>query len=185
MNHRSGASEKRPGTTTRHLLATALLTAAAGVAADASAVDATTGDAVRGQYLATIMVCADCHSGRLADGRIDEAYYLAGGSAGFEIPGMGVFWPPNLTPDPQTGLGDWSAAEIATAIREGVRPDGRMLAPIMPSEFYRVLTDTDMADLVAYLQSVQPVAHAVPAPVGTTEAASAPYYAVLVPAAAQ
>ena len=156
------------------------------LATTAHAVDAgAAGDVARGEYLATIMVCADCHSGRLADGHIDPARYLAGGSAGFEIPGMGVFWPPNLTSDPKTGLGDWSAADIAAAIRDGVRPDGRVLAPIMPSEFYRVLTETDMADLVAYLQSLAPVEHQVPAPIGATEAASAPYYAVIVPAAAQ
>jgi mono/diheme cytochrome c family protein len=166
--------------------AAAVATACVSLATTAAAVDAVAaGDAVRGRYLATIMVCADCHSGRLADGRIDEAYYLAGGTAGFEIPGMGVFWPPNLTPDPATGLGDWSDQEIAAAIRDGVRPDGRILAPIMPYAFYQVLTNADMADLLAYLKSVPSVAHAVPAPVGPAETASAPYYAVIVPAVAQ
>jgi mono/diheme cytochrome c family protein len=168
------------------LAVAAVATMCCSLATTALAVDAVAaGDAARGEYLATIMVCGDCHSGRFADGDIDPALYLAGGSAGFEIPGMGVFWPPNLTPDPKTGLGDWSAGDIAAAIRDGVRPDGRVLAPIMPYAFYRVLTDTDVADLVAYLQSVAPVEHQVPAPIGSTEAAAAPYYAVIVPAAAQ
>jgi mono/diheme cytochrome c family protein len=147
----------------------------------ADAADLAGGDAGRGEYLATIMVCGDCHSGRRPDGEIDPSFYLAGGTAGFEIPGLGVFWPPNLTPDMATGLGDWSAEEIAAAIREGVRPDGRILAPIMPYGFYGRLTDTDVADLVAYLRSLEPVTYAVPVPVGTT-AAAAPFYAVVVPA---
>ncbi len=148
----------------------------------AAAGDLAGGDAVRGEYLATIMVCGDCHSGRLENGEIDPPFYLAGGTAGFEIPGLGVFWPPNLTPDAETGLGTWSAAEVAAAIREGVRPDGRILAPIMPYAFYGRLSDTDVADLVAYLRALEPVRHAVPAPVGTAETAAAPYYAVVVPA---
>jgi cytochrome c553 len=157
--------------------------ASAGPASAAGITDLEAGDAGRGAYLASIMVCADCHSGRLADGRIDPAAFMAGGAAGFEVPGLGIFYPPNLTADPATGLGDWSAADIALAVREGIRPDGRMLAPIMPWEFYAVLTDADMADLAAYLRSLPPVVHAVPAPVGVDEVATAPYFAVLVPAA--
>jgi hypothetical protein len=51
---------------------------------------------------------------------------------GFEIPGVGVFVGSNITPDKETGIGEWSAEEIVTAIQTGKRPDGRMLAPIMP-----------------------------------------------------
>jgi mono/diheme cytochrome c family protein len=171
--------------TRRLLLAAAALVGAAGFASAAGAADTlAAGDPVRGEYLATIMVCGDCHSGRLADGRIDRDLYLAGGSDGFEIPGLGIFWPPNLTTDAATGLGAWSAEAIAAAIREGVRPDGRILAPIMPYAFYQALSDADTADLVAYLRSLPAVSRAVPTPAGTREAALAPYLAVVVPAAA-
>ncbi len=88
-------------------------------------------DAGHGRYLASIMDCAGCHSGRTPEGAIAPDQHLTGGTLGFELPGMGIFWPPNLTPSPE-GLGDWSDAQVAAAIRTGVRPDGRVLAPIMP-----------------------------------------------------
>jgi mono/diheme cytochrome c family protein len=154
-----------------------------GVAVTATAAQPV-GDPTRGAYLATIMDCQGCHSGRLPDGRIDPAAHLTGGSLGFELPGLGIFYPPNLTPDAATGLGAWSEAEVTTAIREGIRPDGRILAPIMPWESYRVLTDGDVADLVAYLRSLPPAHHAVPPPAGDGTMAEAPYFAMVVPASA-
>jgi mono/diheme cytochrome c family protein len=68
---------------------------------------------------------------------------------------------PNITPDPGTGIGRWSDAEIATAIREGRRPDGSIIGPPMPIEVYRGLSDRDVAAIVAYLRTVPPVRHAV------------------------
>lgn len=134
----------------------------------------------RGAYLAAIMDCAGCHSGRTPEGAPDPAQHLTGGPIGFEMPGLGVFWAPNLTSDP-TGLGRWSDAEIVAAIRTGIRPDGRMLAPIMPALSYAALTDADAADLVAYLRSLPPAASLVPAPVGTAAEARAPYFTVFAP----
>lgn len=142
------------------------------------------GDAARGEYLAAIMDCTGCHSGRLPDGRIDPAAHLTGGTIGFEMPGLGIFYPPNLTGDAASGLGGWSDAEIVTAIRQGARPDGRILAPIMPWESYGRLTDADAADLVAYLRSLPAAASPVPGPFGIGEASPAPYFSVIVPAAA-
>lgn len=138
------------------------------------------GDVGRGAYLANIMHCNGCHSVRNADGSFAEGGFLAGGTVGFEIPGLGIFWPPNLTSDP-TGLGDWSDDEILHALREGVRPDGRMLAPAMPVNDYHVISDADAADLIAYLRSLPPVVHAVPEPVGTSAEATAPFYRVVPP----
>lgn len=169
----------------------ALAALAGGLPATAAATAAGTGpaalaggDASRGAYLAAIMDCQGCHSGRLQDGRIDPAAHLTGGSIGFELAGLGIFYPPNLTPDAATGLGTWSEAEVAAAIREGVRPDGRILAPIMPYESYHVMTDADATDLVAYLRSLPATEHAVPGPLATAETATAPYFTVVVPAAA-
>lgn len=129
----------------------------------------------RGEYLATIMDCTGCHTTGALAGQPDPARYLAGSDVGFELPGLGIFYPPNLTPDPETGLGAWSTEEIIAAFRTGVRPDGRELAPIMPWRSYGVLTDEDAAALAAYLKSLPPVVYKAPGPFGPSEKASAPY----------
>jgi cytochrome c553 len=139
------------------------------------------GDAERGAYLASIMDCEGCHSGRGPDGAIDPAQHLTGGTLGFELPGLGTFWPPNLTPNPE-GLGGWTDEEVAAAIRTGVRPDGRQLAPIMPWQSYAALTDADAADLVAYLRSLPVSANRMPAPLAPGEPAPAPFLRVIPPA---
>lgn len=158
----------------RKLLATIVVTGAA-------AGPAVAGDAEHGRYLVTIMDCQGCHSGRLADGTLDPDAHLTGGVVGFELPGLGVFYPPNLTPDRETGLGTWSDAEIGTAIRTGERPDGRILAPIMPWMSYAVLSDADLADVIAYLRTLPPAANRVPGPYGPGESIPAPYLAMLMP----
>jgi mono/diheme cytochrome c family protein len=86
----------------------------------------------RGEYLVRIIGCGDCHTAGTFLGHPDLAHYLGGSNVGFSVPNMGVFVGSNLTPDNATGLGKWSLAQIVTAITTGVRPDGRMLAPIMP-----------------------------------------------------
>ena len=139
------------------------------------------GDPVRGAYLASIMHCNGCHTPRGPEGAPIMERFLQGGTVGFEIPGLGIYFPPNLTGDAETGLGRWTDAEIVAAIREGVRRDGRMLAPAMPANDYAALSDADAADLVAYLRSLAPVSHAVPGPFGPGERVPGPYYTVAVP----
>ena len=68
---------------------------------------------------------------------------------------------PNITPDPETGIGRWSDADIASAIRDGRRPDGMLIGPVMPVEVYRSLSDHDLVAVVTYLRAVPPVPHAV------------------------
>ncbi len=68
---------------------------------------------------------------------------LGGSEVGFEIPGLGVFHGPNLTPDMETGLGSWTEEQIVTAFTTGMRPDGRKLAPIMPWQAFANLTPED------------------------------------------
>lgn len=138
------------------------------------------GDVAHGKYLATIMDCTGCHSGRTADGAIDPAQYLTGGTVGFEVPGLGIFWPPNLTPSPE-GLGDWSDAEVIRVLRTGVMKDGRRAAPMMPYESYAVLTDADAADLVAYLRSLAPSPNRVSPPMAPGGDAPAPYMRIIAP----
>src|SRR5262249_2674130 len=87
----------------------------------------------------------------------------------FELPGLGVFHGPNLTPDKETGLGGWTDAQIIDAFQKGTRPDGRMLAPIMPYHAFANLTPQDAKAIVAFLRSIPPVKNKVPGPFGPTE----------------
>ncbi len=136
--------------------------------------------AVRGAYLTRIMVCSDCHSPRGPDGAPMVEAGLIGGNIGFQIPGLGTFWPPNLTPD-ETGLGGWTREDIISALRTGVRPDGRVLAPAMPWPAYAGLTDEDAAAIAEFLLSSDPVLNSVPGPTGPDEAAPAPYWTLGLP----
>ncbi len=76
----------------------------------------------RGKYLVTFGGCNDCHTPGYFFGKPDMARMLGGSEVGFEIPGLGVFHGPNLTPDPEPGLGKWSSRKIATAITTGNAP---------------------------------------------------------------
>ena len=125
--------------------------------------------AERGKYLVNIAGCNDCHTPGYFLGKPDMARFLGGSEVGFEIPGLGVFHGPNLTPDKATGLGNWTDAQIATALTTGVRPDGRMLAPIMPWHAFANLTKDDVNAIVAYLRTIPAVSSKVPGPFGPTE----------------
>jgi mono/diheme cytochrome c family protein len=123
----------------------------------------------RGKYLVTLSGCNDCHTPGYFLGKPEMARYLAGSEVGFEIPGLGVFHGPNLTPDAETGLGNWTDKQIVDAMKRGVRPDGRVLAPIMPWRALANLTPQDALAIVAFLRSVPPVKNTVPGPFGPTE----------------
>jgi mono/diheme cytochrome c family protein len=135
----------------------------------------------RGEYLVTIMDCSGCHTPGVFLGKPDPQRQLGGSEVGFQLPGLGIFYPPNLTPDPETGLGKWSEADIVKAVRTGVRPDGRVLAPVMPYHNYGKLTDTDAQALASYLKSLKPVRNQVPAITGASEKPTAPYLTVRMP----
>ena len=109
----------------------------------------------RGKYLVTFGGCNDCHTPGYFLGKPDAARYLGGSDVAFEIPGLGTFVPPNLTPDKETGLGNWSIQEIVVALQTGKRPDGRVLAPIMPWEAFSHLTKADATAIAAYLKSLK------------------------------
>jgi mono/diheme cytochrome c family protein len=118
----------------------------------------------RGKYLATISGCSDCHSPGSFLGKPDFSRMLGGSDVGFAIPGLGVFVGRNLTPDKETGLGDWTDDQIVVAMTSGMRPDGRQLAPIMPWRDLAHLSPDDARAIVAYLRSLPPVKHVVPGP---------------------
>ena len=123
----------------------------------------------RGKYLVTQGLCTDCHTPGYFFGKPDMARFLGGSEVGFEVPGLGVFHGPNLTPEPETGLGKWSTEEIVTAFTKGQRPDGRGLAPIMPWHAFANLTRDDALAIATFLQSLPPVKNKVPGPFGLTE----------------
>ena len=123
----------------------------------------------RGKYLVAIGGCTDCHTPGHLLGSPDSTRYLGGSDVGFAIPGQGVFVGPNLTPDKETGLGAWSDQQIGTAITTGVRPDGRVLAPMMPWRGLSHLTPSDALAIAAYLKSLPAVQHKVPGPFGPLE----------------
>jgi mono/diheme cytochrome c family protein len=135
----------------------------------------------RGEYLANIMDCAGCHTPGIFLGKPDMARKFAGSEVGFQIPGLGTFYPPNLTPDAETGLGRWSEQDIVKAVRTGARPDGRMLAPAMPYQSYGKLTDADALALASYLKSLPAIRNQVPALAGPSEKAPSPYLTVASP----
>ena len=111
----------------------------------------------RGRYLVEgVLTCGNCHSPRGPDGIIDVSRLYSGGPQTWDEPTFMVKGS-NITPDPETGIGRWSEAEIRRAIQEGRRPDGSQLAPIMPYASYRVFLPDDLNSVVEYLRSVPAV----------------------------
>src|SRR5580704_2614356 len=110
----------------------------------------------RGGYLVnTIMTCNNCHT-PIGPGGPDFTRALSGGSILFDVPAFTVR-AANITPDPETGIGKWSADDIKTTLSTGARPNGARLAPVMPTDFYKVLTARDLDALAAYLKAVNPI----------------------------
>jgi mono/diheme cytochrome c family protein len=113
----------------------------------------------RGQHLVEVTgACGNCHTPMGPQGPV-PGLALAGGTVFDEPPFRAVA--PNITPDLETGIGRWTDAELARAIREGLRPDGSLIGPPMPMTLYRGLSDRDVAAMVAYLRTVPPVRNAV------------------------
>jgi mono/diheme cytochrome c family protein len=160
------------------LVIAVLGTALAGCATTSPAASPTS---ERGEYLVRIMDCAGCHTPGALAGKPEFDRNLAGSTIGFHLPGAGIFYPPNLTPDTATGLGRWTEPQIARAIRHGERPDGRRLVPLMPWPSYSALTDADVAAIATYLKTLRPIANAVPRPVPEGQPAPAPYLDLVVP----
>jgi mono/diheme cytochrome c family protein len=114
----------------------------------------------RGRYLIKgIVACGNCHTPQGPDGPL-PGMELAGGLVIQEE--AFTVHTPNITPDPETGIGRWTDQQIIAAIREGRRPDGRIIGPPMPIDMYRKMSDRDVRALVAYLRQVKPVHHEVP-----------------------
>jgi len=108
----------------------------------------------RGRYLVTLADCTACHSDPT---RPDSPF---GGGHPVPTP-FGTLLAPNITPDPQTGIGNWSAQQFDDAVRRGRMPDGRRLYPAMPFPYFARMSGADVRAIYAYLNTVTPVHHAV------------------------
>ncbi len=118
----------------------------------------------RGEYLVEgIAACGNCHSGRNDEGEFVPGMEYAGNFVIEEVPF--IAYAPNITPDPETGIGEWTDEEIERAIREGIARDGRVMIPPMAYPYFRDISSNDMAAIIAYLRSVPPVRNEVPASV--------------------
>ncbi|WP_044564496.1 c-type cytochrome, partial [Azospirillum sp. B4] len=102
----------------------------------------------RGAYLTAAGDCQACHT---AAGGTP----YAGGRA-FTLP-FGTLYTPNITPDPDTGIGRWSDADFLKAMHKGVAPDGQRFYPAFPYASYTLMTDEDVLAIKAYLFSLAPV----------------------------
>ena len=118
----------------------------------------------RGETVFHAADCAGCHTDAKGGGA-----ELAGGRP-LQTP-FGTFHSPNITSDRQDGIGGWTEAEFRRALRQGKGRHGEYLFPVFPYPSFTGMTDEDIADLFAYLQSRRPVArpnepHAVGFPFG-------------------
>jgi mono/diheme cytochrome c family protein len=100
----------------------------------------------KGAYIFNAAGCAGCHTSVKPKGAP-----LAGGRQ-LKTP-FGVFITPNISPDPKTGIGEWTEADFIRAMREGRSPDGAYYFPAFPYASYTGMTDDDLTALWAYLQS--------------------------------
>jgi mono/diheme cytochrome c family protein len=107
----------------------------------------------RGRYLAILSDCTSCHT-------VPGSNRPFAGGRPIETP-FGNIVAPNITPDPETGIGRWSDGQFDAAIREGLRPDGSHLYPAMPYNDYTKMSRDDVLAIRAYLNTVTPVRNAV------------------------
>ncbi|MFT3730258.1 MAG: cytochrome c [Hyphomicrobium sp.] len=120
-----------------------------GVPASLASADVVT----RGEYLTRAADCEACHT---AKGGVPYAGGLA-----FKLP-FGTMYSPNITPDKETGIGNWTDADFLNAIHKGIAPDGSRFYPAFPYPSYTLLTDDDALAIKAYLFSLKPVRQETP-----------------------
>lgn len=135
----------------------------------------------RGRYLVDLLGCGNCHTDGALVGQPDEDRLLAGSRVGIatsnplEVSNPAIIYPANLTPDPETGIGDWTLQQIVTMLQSGVNRHGSQTLPVMPWLTYSRLKAEDAEAIAMYLKSLPPVSHRVPDNVRQGRRASAPY----------
>ena len=127
---------------------------------DNTAVISSSDDAIaRGAYLVNAGGCVSCHLAVNDDGSTNSAI-LSGGHA--LVTDFGTFFAPNITPDVDTGIGNWGAQDFLRALQHGRSPEGSFYFPAFPYRAYAGLNDQDVLDIGAYLLSLDPVSNVVP-----------------------
>lgn len=116
----------------------------------------------RGEYLANAANCTGCHTDKQHGGAP-----FSGGKA--ITTSFGAYYSRNITPDPQHGVGAWTEIDFHRALRDGIAPGGGHYFPAFPYPSFTFMTDADIADIFAYLQTQRPDprknrAHDVPFP---------------------
>ena len=142
---------------------------------------ASRGQVERGEYLVELLGCGACHTDGALIGEPEMQRLLAGSATGiaFTSPlddeNPGVVYPPNITPDIETGIGDWSDMQIANAIRAGIGRHMSRHLTTMPWPGYSRISDDDLKAIVSYLRSIEPVMHRVPERVIAGQRATKPF----------
>jgi mono/diheme cytochrome c family protein len=120
--------------------------------APAGTYDGLTGDPARGEVVFTAAGCASCH---MADRATGEAQLVLSGGQRLQSD-FGTFVVPNISPDPDHGIGGWSVADLGNAIQHGVSPEGAHYYPALPYASYVHMTAQEVADLHAYMMTLPP-----------------------------
>jgi len=108
----------------------------------------------RGEYLTRAADCEACHT-------VPGGKHFAGGLA-FKLPMIGTLYSTNITPDAETGIGNWSDDEFVRALHEGVGTGGKHLYPAFPYASYALMTRSDVLAVKAYLFSRKPIKYTPP-----------------------
>jgi len=117
----------------------------------------------RGDYLVNgLLTCGNCHTPKGPPAAIAGKDFSGGLS--WDEPPFKVT-APNITPDKETGIGNYTDAQLKTVLRKGIKANGIPVAMIMPSGFYEIMTDSDLNAVVAYLRTLKPVANKVSDPI--------------------
>jgi mono/diheme cytochrome c family protein len=119
----------------------------------------------RGEYLSEhVAGCTYCHTPQEEGPNGPELVRgQKGGGQIFNIPGFpGTVVAPNITPDRETGIGNFTDDQLARAIREGISHDGQTLFPMMPYAHFRRVSDEDLASVVVYLKTLPPIRNSLP-----------------------
>jgi mono/diheme cytochrome c family protein len=117
----------------------------------------------RGSYLVnTVMTCNNCHTPMGPNGpQFDKA--LSGGlrlnEPPFDVTAS------NITQDKETGIGNYTDAELKRVLRKGIKKNGVPIAMVMPSGFYEIMTERDLNAVIAYLRTIKPIKNTVPDPI--------------------
>lgn len=110
----------------------------------------------RGQYIYNAGGCGSCHQPE------DATAPVGGYEIKVEEPFPSTFHVPNITPDPETGIGGWTGKDFLRALKHGRKPGGGFYYPAFPYRSYQFMTDQDVLDVGAYLMSLPPVKNEVP-----------------------